>query len=182
MGSPGPGPRRPGLPPRHRGRWARTDHLPEPPRRAVMTFTPPVWPVFVKGVLIDAERRVLLLGNERGEWELPGRRLEIGSADGGLPADLSPERALESELLAATGWLVEVGPLVQGGVWVHEGRRGQRSLVVTYGCTVRSADQVPLAAEESGRIGLFPLDELDALHMAEGFKKSVLTWRAESGR
>ncbi|QKW06177.1 NUDIX hydrolase [Streptomyces sp. NA04227] len=142
-----------------------------------MTFAPPTWPVFVKGVLFDADGRVLLLGNEQGEWELPGRRLETGSADGGLPGDRSPELALEHELLASTGWLVEVGPLVPGGVWIHEGRYGRRALVVTYGCEVRAADQVPLVSDEPGRLGLFPPREVEGLNMADGYKRSVSVWR-----
>ncbi len=35
------------------------------------------FPVSVKGVLFDCDR-VLLLENERAEWELPGGRLEAG--------------------------------------------------------------------------------------------------------
>jgi ADP-ribose pyrophosphatase YjhB (NUDIX family) len=34
-------------------------------------------PVSVKGVVLD-EEKVILLENERGEWELPGGRLEAG--------------------------------------------------------------------------------------------------------
>ena len=41
-----------------------------------MAYTPPTWPVSVKGVAVDSSRRVLLLKNEREEWELPGGRLE----------------------------------------------------------------------------------------------------------
>lgn len=39
-----------------------------------MTYTPPTWQVSVKGVALDARGRVLLLKNEREEWELPGGR------------------------------------------------------------------------------------------------------------
>ncbi|WP_455410029.1 NUDIX domain-containing protein [Streptomyces hiroshimensis] len=55
----------------------------------VNAYVPPTWPVPVKGVAFDATGRVLLLHNERGEWELPGGRLE--------PADPSPERTVERE-------------------------------------------------------------------------------------
>jgi 8-oxo-dGTP pyrophosphatase MutT (NUDIX family) len=41
-----------------------------------MPYTPPLWPVSIKGVACDTEGRVLLLKNERAEWELPGGRLE----------------------------------------------------------------------------------------------------------
>jgi hypothetical protein len=36
-----------------------------------------LFPASVKGVLLD-ETEVVLLENERGEWELPGGKLEIG--------------------------------------------------------------------------------------------------------
>jgi 8-oxo-dGTP pyrophosphatase MutT (NUDIX family) len=37
------------------------------------------FPVSIKGVLMDGDR-VVLLENERREWELPGGRLEPGEA------------------------------------------------------------------------------------------------------
>lgn len=36
------------------------------------------FPVSVKAVLVDPAQRVVLLENERGEWELPGGKLEGG--------------------------------------------------------------------------------------------------------
>ena len=41
----------------------------------LVTYRPPTWPVSIKGVAVDAHGRVLLLKNERQEWELPGGRL-----------------------------------------------------------------------------------------------------------
>lgn len=38
---------------------------------------PPLWSVSVKGVLFIGDE-VVLLKNERDEWELPGGRLETG--------------------------------------------------------------------------------------------------------
>ncbi|WP_435838167.1 NUDIX domain-containing protein [Streptomyces chrestomyceticus] len=68
-----------------------------------MTYTSPLWPVSVKGVAFDARGRVLLLRNERDEWELPGGRLEIGSAGGEQVPDPTPEAALEREVREETG-------------------------------------------------------------------------------
>jgi 8-oxo-dGTP pyrophosphatase MutT (NUDIX family) len=48
-----------------------------------------VWPVSVKGVLTDKQRRVCLLQNERDEWELPSGRLERGE---------TPEKCLKREI------------------------------------------------------------------------------------
>ncbi|GGV69942.1 hypothetical protein GCM10010277_80480 [Streptomyces longisporoflavus] len=60
-----------------------------------MAYTPPAWPVSVKGVALDARGRVLLLKNERGEWELPGGRLE--------PEDAAPEATVAREISEESG-------------------------------------------------------------------------------
>ncbi|MGK5543530.1 NUDIX domain-containing protein [Streptomyces sp. URMC 127] len=65
-------------------------------------YVPPSWPVSVKGVALDAAGRVLLLHNERDEWELPGGRLE--------PTDPSPEHTVEREFEEETGWRSKPGP------------------------------------------------------------------------
>jgi ADP-ribose pyrophosphatase YjhB (NUDIX family) len=54
------------------------------------------YPVSVKGVVVR-DGRVLLLHNERGEWELPGGRLEIGE---------TPEQCVVREIAEETGWAV----------------------------------------------------------------------------
>ncbi|MGN5379469.1 NUDIX domain-containing protein [Streptomyces lasalocidi] len=85
-----------------------------------MAYTPPLWPVSVKGVALDARDRVLLLRNERDEWELPGGRLEIGTGDGVQLPDSSPEAALEREIQEETGWDVKADPLIDSGVWIYQ--------------------------------------------------------------
>lgn len=87
-------------------------------------------------------------GNERDEWELPGRRLEIGSPDGAQLPDNSPEAALEREIQEETGWDVEAGPLIDGGVWVYQPIPGRRVLIVTYGCSVLTPDRPPVVGHE----------------------------------
>jgi len=42
-----------------------------------MGFQPHLFPVSVKGVVVR-DGRVLLLRNERDEWELPGGKLDLG--------------------------------------------------------------------------------------------------------
>jgi 8-oxo-dGTP pyrophosphatase MutT (NUDIX family) len=70
----------------------------------LVAYRPPSWPVSIKGVAIDAHGQVLLLRNERQEWELPGGRPEIGDPAAGMRGDDSPEQALERETLEETGW------------------------------------------------------------------------------
>ncbi len=141
-----------------------------------MTYTPPLWPVSVKGVALDSQNRVLLLKNERDEWELPGGRLEIGSQDGTVPSDASPESALEREIQEETGWEVKAGPLIDGGVWIYEPIPGRKVLIVTYGCAVLTLDQIPVVSHEHKRLGMFTAVEVPTLNMPEGYKQAVAAW------
>ena len=54
---------------------------------------PQAVPVSIKGVIVR-DRRVLLLKNERDEWELPGGRIEPGE---------TPEECLAREITEETG-------------------------------------------------------------------------------
>jgi 8-oxo-dGTP pyrophosphatase MutT (NUDIX family) len=144
-----------------------------------MPYKPPLWPVSVKGVALDSRGRVLLLRNERQEWELPGGRLETGNeADGQLP-DVSPERAVEREVAEETGWEVKAGPLIDGGTWIYEPVPGRRVLIVTYGCTVLTPERTPQLSHEHKQIGLFTADEVLGLTMPDGYKRSVAVWCGE---
>ncbi|MFF4534311.1 NUDIX domain-containing protein [Streptomyces sp. NPDC001407] len=133
-----------------------------------MTYTPPTWPVSVKAVALDIRQRVLLLKNERQEWELPGGRLE--------PGDDSPETTIERELLEESGWEVKVGPLIDGGVWIYEPIPGRRVLIVTFGCTVLTPDRTPVVSHEHKEVGLFTADEVPRLHMPDGYKRAIAAW------
>ncbi|MEV0639577.1 NUDIX domain-containing protein [Streptomyces sp. NPDC050619] len=141
-----------------------------------MTYTPPLWPVSVKGVALDASDRVLLLRNERDEWELPGGRLEIGSPDGEQLPDSSPESALEREIQEETGWEVKAGPLIDGSVWVYQPIPGRRVLIVTYGCTVLTPERPPVVSHEHKQLGLFTADDVPELNMPDGYKRAIAAW------
>ncbi len=65
------------------------------------------WPISAKGILLRGER-VLLLGNERDEWELPGGHVEPGE---------SPEEALVREWQEETGLAVRVERLVDAAFY-----------------------------------------------------------------
>ncbi|MFC4914081.1 NUDIX hydrolase [Actinomadura gamaensis] len=131
--------------------------------------TPPKWPVSVKGVAVAAGR-VVLLKNERDEWELPGGRLEA--------SDPSPEAALEREITEETGWTVKAGPLLD--VWIYQPLPATlpeaRLVIVTYGCTVLTPDLEPVISHEHKQLGLFTADQVPHLHMPDGYKQSIATW------
>ncbi|MCN9240723.1 NUDIX hydrolase [Streptomyces sp. RY43-2] len=141
-----------------------------------MTYTPSLWPVSVKGVALDAQQRVLLLKNEREEWELPGGRLEIGAGTDAQLPDVTPETAVERELREESGWEVKCGPLIDAGVWIYEPIPGRRVLIVTYGCTVLTPDRPPVISHEHKQIGVFTEAEVDALRMPDGYKQSIHAW------
>ena len=71
-------------------------------RRQRMNF-----PVSIKGVLVEAGR-VVLLENERDEWELPGGRLEPGEA---------PMTCLVREFAEELGAVVVVASIID--CWVY---------------------------------------------------------------
>lgn len=141
-----------------------------------MTYKLPLWPISVKGVALDARERVLLLRNERDEWELPGGRLEIGTNDGVQLPDASPEAALEREIQEETGWEVKAGPLIDGGVWIYQPIPGRRVLIVTYGCTVLSPERTPVVSHEHKQLGMFTAHEVPGLNMPDGYKQAIATW------
>jgi 8-oxo-dGTP pyrophosphatase MutT (NUDIX family) len=122
----------------------------------------------VKGVAVR-DGRVLLLENERAEWELPGGKLELGEA----PAD-----CVVREIAEETGWEVTAGPILD--CWQYHIREGRDVVIVTYGCTVIST-VAPAVSGEHKRTGLFTSVEVPALPMPAGYKRSIADWLARLG-
>lgn len=120
----------------------------------------------IKGVCIR-EGRVLLLENERGEWELPGGKLELGE---------EPPDCLVREIREETRWPVDVVAILDA--WQYHIFDGVDVLVVTYGCTVLTSEP-PAVSSEHKRVGLFNLDAVAALKMPEGYKTSINAWREQ---
>ncbi|MGY3676590.1 NUDIX hydrolase [Streptomyces sp. TE33382] len=138
-----------------------------------MPYQPSLWPVSVKAVALDQQARVLLLLNERDEWELPGGRLEIGPPSGSSPADRSPQEAVERELKEETGWTVKAGDVLD--TWIYEPLTDRRVLIVTYDCTVLTPEATPAVSHEHSRVGLFTEHEVPGLTMPDGYKRSIAT-------
>lgn len=128
---------------------------------------PPPFPVSIKGVVLDAHDRVLLLRNDRDEWELPGGRIEIGE---------TPEECVAREILEETGWTVSTGPILDAWVYWIEAA-GKHVFVVTYGCTPR-AEAAPVLSPEHAELGFFDVGEVDGLPMPDGYRRSIAAWTA----
>jgi 8-oxo-dGTP pyrophosphatase MutT (NUDIX family) len=126
------------------------------------------FPVSVKGVAVQ-DGKVLLLENERGEWELPGGKLELGE---------DPPDCVVREISEEAGWQVSAGPLVD--CWQYHIRPGNDVVIVTYGCYV-SSTHPPAVSNEHKRAGLFTPDQVPGLVMPEGYKRSVAAWFARLG-
>ncbi|GAB3655734.1 NUDIX hydrolase [Actinocorallia lasiicapitis] len=120
-----------------------------------------------KGVVRDPSGRVLLLRNERDEWELPGGKIEAGE---------SPRDAVAREIGEETGWTVTVGPLLDA--WVYEPLPGALVLIVAYGCLLDAGSPAPVLSHEHRQVGLFASGDLDGLVLPSGYRACVDAWPA----
>lgn len=121
------------------------------------------FPVSVKGVVLRAGR-VVLLRNERDEWELPGGKLEVGE---------TPEACVAREIAEELGLAVDAAQILD--CWLYEPLPGAFVVIVTYGCAEREVQAATLS-DEHGELGWFGLDELDELRMPEGYRRSIRAW------
>lgn len=131
----------------------------------------PRFPVSVKGVVF-IEERVVLLKNERDEWELPGGRLEAGE---------SPPSCVVREIREELAIEVEAADLLD--CWLYEVVPGKEVVIVTYGCRHEGNGTIRRSHEHSA-VGLFEVVEIDGLRMPEGYRRSIRDWgqrRAQTG-
>ena len=125
------------------------------------------FPVSVKGVVIRGEK-VILLRNERDEWELPGGKLELAE---------SPETCLAREI--AEELRLEIEPERLLNSWLYTIAPEVHVLILTYGCLESSGAEAVLSHEHK-ELRWFPLAEIDDLQMPEGYKASIRSWSAKA--
>ncbi len=124
------------------------------------------YPVSIKGVVVR-EGKVLLLKNERDEWELPGGRIEPGE---------SPEECVAREIAEETRWTVTTGPILD--TWMYYIAVAEKNVfIVTYGCYPDTGTE-PVLSHEHKEIGLFTEAEVAGLTMPDGYRRSITTWFA----
>lgn len=128
----------------------------------------PLWPVSVKGVcLVGGE--VVLLRNERDEWELPGGRLEAGE---------EPEICLARELEEELALAAEIGPLLD--CWRYPVLPGKEVLIVTFGILPVGNRELRLSQEHK-ELGRFGPTAIGGLNMPEGYRRSIRDWVVKCG-
>jgi 8-oxo-dGTP pyrophosphatase MutT (NUDIX family) len=122
--------------------------------------------VSIKGVVLSADK-VVLLRNDRGEWELPGGTLELGE---------TPEECLAREIAEELGLVIRVGPLVD--VWLFEHIIPDAHVfIVTYGCYTAPFDvDLLVLSSEHTAMGCFPVAEIESLPLPAGYQRSVHAW------
>jgi 8-oxo-dGTP pyrophosphatase MutT (NUDIX family) len=126
------------------------------------------FPVSVKGVVIR-RGEVVLLRNERDEWELPGGKLE--------PLE-SPEACVVREIAEELRLQVRATALLD--TWVYCITPAVRVLIVTYGCS-ETAEVEAILSHEHKQLRWFPLSQVSAVHMPEGYKASIRSWARRHG-
>nr|WP_298683059.1 NUDIX domain-containing protein [uncultured Dongia sp.] len=134
----------------------------------VQLAKPPLWPVSVKGVLFVAHE-VVLLKNERDEWELPGGRLEAGE---------EPDLCLAREITEELGIAVTVADLLD--CWRYPVLATREVLIVTFGVQPLAQAELHLSHEHKA-LGRFPIHEIATLKMPEGYRRSIRDWAKRCG-
>lgn len=121
------------------------------------------FPVSIKGVIVH-DGRVVLLKNERQEWELPGGKLELSE---------TPAACLAREIAEELNIAAEIDDILDS--WVYSIAPGVDVLIVTYGCRVRGFSGMKVSHEHK-ELATFAAHEIAGLNMPAGYKASIRAW------
>ncbi len=119
------------------------------------------FPVSVKGVCF-IDDKVVLLQNERGEWDLPGGKLR-------KKEDIA--RCLAREIREELNISVRIGNLllatqvnILGAIDV---------LILIYGCSTQATAEDLKISHENFGLGLFSMDELSGLPIHPNYSRAI---------
>jgi len=120
------------------------------------------YPVSVKGILIINEK-VVLLKNERNEWELPGGKIEDNE---------SFEECLKREVKEELNVDVNVEDIIN--VWLYNVLDKIKVVIITYYCgkVFMDFDKIKISHEHK-EMGFFSFKEINDLKMPQGYKDSI---------
>ena len=120
------------------------------------------YPISVKGIVI-LNNQIVLLKNEREEWELPGGKIELReTVEECLIREIKEELNVDSSIHS----LIDV--------WMHSILGKVNVLIVTYLCNPIQSSSIDLQiSHEHKELGLHNFDEMDSLKMPKGYKTSI---------
>ena len=120
------------------------------------------YPVSVKGILF-INNKIVLLKNERNEWELPGGKIE--------PPE-SPESCVAREIKEELGVDAEIDSITD--TWMYKVGGKVNCFIVVYLCKPLAMDENRIKfSSEHSEFGLFSLQEIEGLNMPGGYKNSI---------
>jgi len=105
---------------------------------------------------------VVLLQNEREEWELPGGKLELGE---------DPSECLSREVEEELGLAVRPDTLID--LWPYHISDRIDVLVVVYACTDLDPTRAPTISHEHKELRWFDYGSIGELTMPAGYKRSI---------
>jgi 8-oxo-dGTP pyrophosphatase MutT (NUDIX family) len=121
------------------------------------------YPVSVKGI-VKVNDKIVLLKNEREEWELPGGKIELPE---------TTEQCLIREIKEELDMISEIQSLVD--VWMYNISGKVNVLIITFLCKPVQMDETKIkVSNEHKEVGFFGKDEIPALNMPDGYKNSIL--------
>ncbi len=124
-------------------------------------------PVSIKGIVFE-EGKVWLRKNQRGEWELPGGKIDRGE---------QPEDTLIREISEELGLKVEVVKIIQAYLYVIDSSSDEADgvLVVSYLCDIKDRVGDFEHEGEGGRAEYqpFSLKEIEELNLQEFYKIAI---------
>lgn len=119
------------------------------------------FPVSVKSV-IYLNDKVILLKNERDEWELPGGKLDPGE---------SPESCVVREVFEELNISVQIDRIIDS--WLYVVSPNVEVVIITYLCKIVGKNISPIISHEHKEIGLFLPEEVPSLFMPDVYKRSI---------
>lgn len=118
------------------------------------------YPVSIKGVLFY-QNKVVLVKNDRQEWELPGGRIELNE---------TPEHCLAREIKEELSLNVTVGTIIDSCLF--EVISSNYVFVVSYHCVLKSQFK-PRLSHEHNELGLFSLGALESIPLPKSYLNAI---------